>query len=132
MVEVLNASSGKESSKRSQGTGSRPVLCTVTLTAMVSPTSAVTWLHCRVAVKLPLVPLQRHAHDNFRFSCGVGGRWNRLWAKAGSGCRRRAPEERRLLLVKRAGPCTAEVRGSNPLRSTRESAQIDVISFSTG
>jgi hypothetical protein len=29
----------------------------------------------------------------------------------------------------RAGACTAEVRGSNPLRSTRWSAQIDVISY---
>jgi hypothetical protein len=45
---------GSMSSKSSQGTGKRPVLCTVTLTAMVSPTSAVTWLHSRVAVKLPI------------------------------------------------------------------------------
>jgi hypothetical protein len=37
----------------------------------------------------------------------------------------------RLLPVKRAGACTAEVRGSNPLRSTTKSAQIDVISFAT-
>ena len=34
--------------------------------------------------------------------------------------------------VKRAGACTAEVRGSNPLSSTRKSAQIDVISYATG
>jgi hypothetical protein len=34
----------------------------------------------------------------------------------------------RLLPVERAGACTAEVRGSNPFRSTRKSAQIDVIS----
>jgi hypothetical protein len=27
---------------------------------------------------------------------------------------------------------TAEVRGSNPLSSTRQSAQIDVISYATG
>jgi hypothetical protein len=34
----------------------------------------------------------------------------------------------RLLPVKPAGACTAEVRGSNPLRSTRKSAQTDVTS----
>ena len=56
--------------------------------------------------------------------------WNRRWAKAGSSCRRPVAEERSLLPVKRAGACTAEVRGSNPLRSTRKSAQIDVISKS--
>ena len=40
------------------------------------------------------------------------------------------PRNGRLLPVKRAGACTAEVRGSNPLSSTRKSAQIDVISKS--
>src|SRR5271163_2778170 len=34
--------------------------------------------------------------------------------------------------VRRAGACLAEVRGSNPLSSTRKSAQIDVISYGTG
>jgi hypothetical protein len=34
--------------------------------------------------------------------------------------------------VKGVGAYTAEVRGSNPLRSTRKSAQIDVISCATG
>ena len=34
------------------------------------------------------------------------------------------PRNGRLLPVKRAGACTAEVRGSNPLRSTRKSARI--------
>ena len=34
--------------------------------------------------------------------------------------------------VKRVGARTAEVRGSNPLSSTRKSAQTDVISYATG
>jgi hypothetical protein len=42
------------------------------------------------------------------------------------------PRNGRLLPVKRAGACTAEIRGSNPLSSTRWSAQIDVISYATG
>jgi hypothetical protein len=33
------------------------------------------------------------------------------------------PRNGRLLPVKRAGACTAEVRGSNPLRSTIQSAK---------
>jgi hypothetical protein len=51
----------------------------------------------------------------------------RRWSKAGSSCRHVAdepPRNGRLLPVKRAGACTAEVRGSNPLRSTRKSARI--------
>jgi hypothetical protein len=43
--------------------------------------------------------------------------WKRRWAKAGSSCRRRRRRGTGLLPVKRAGACTAEVRGSNPLRS---------------
>ena len=42
------------------------------------------------------------------------------------------PRNGRLLPVKRADACTAEVRGSNPLSSTRKSAQIDLISYGTG
>jgi hypothetical protein len=38
------------------------------------------------------------------------------------------PRNGRLLPVKRAGTCTAEVRGSNPLSSTRKSTQIDMVS----
>ena len=38
------------------------------------------------------------------------------------------PRNGRLLPVKRAGACTAEVRGSNPLSSTTKSAQTDVTS----
>jgi hypothetical protein len=34
-----------------------------------------------------------------------------------------SPTNGRLLPVKRAGACTAEVRGSNPLSSTRKSAR---------
>jgi hypothetical protein len=38
------------------------------------------------------------------------------------------PRNGRLLPVKRTAASTAEVRGSNPLRSTRKSAQTDVTS----
>ena len=41
------------------------------------------------------------------------------------------PRNGRLLPVKRAGARTAEVRGSNPLRSTRKSGRSDVISYAT-
>jgi hypothetical protein len=40
------------------------------------------------------------------------------------------PRNGRLLPVKRAGACTAEVRGSNPLRSIRKSARARVRSDS--
>ena len=42
------------------------------------------------------------------------------------------PRNGKLLPVKRAGASTAEVRGSNPLRSTTKSAQTHVISYATG
>ena len=38
------------------------------------------------------------------------------------------PRNGRLLPVKRAGACTAEVRGSNPLGSTIQSRQTDLVS----
>jgi hypothetical protein len=43
--------------------------------------------------------------------------WNRRWAK---GRLQLSPTRNaRLIPVKRAGACTAEIRGSNPLSSTR-------------
>jgi hypothetical protein len=43
----------------------------------------------------------------------------------GAGVADETPRNRRLLPVKRAGACTTEVRGSNPLSSTRKAGQSD-------